>query len=119
MSTPTQTSGVDAPRPAGEERRQKTWTVLDLLRWTADYFASKGIDTARLDAECLLAHALGVDRMRLYLDFDKPVTEAERAAFRELVRRRGSERVPVAQITGVREFWSLPIRVTAAASPSD
>jgi len=114
VSTPTQTSGVDAPRPAGEERRQKTWTVLDLLRWTADYFASKGIDTARLDAECLLAHALGVDRMRLYLDFDKPVTDAERATYRALVQRRGSERIPVAQITGVREFWSLPVRVTPA-----
>lgn len=100
-------------RTAREERSQKVWTVLDLLKWTADYFASKGIDTARLDSECLLAHVLGVERMRLYLDFDKPVNEAERAAFRELVRRRGSERVPVAQITGVREFWSLPIRVTA------
>ena len=112
MSTPTQTTGADGLSIAGVE--PKVWTVLDLLRWTVDYFASKGIETPRLDAECLLAHALGVERIRLYLDFDKPVTEAERATFRQLVRQRGFERVPVAQITGVREFWSLPIGVTPA-----
>jgi release factor glutamine methyltransferase len=86
--------------------------VLELLRWTQGHFASKGIDTARLDAECLLAAALGCDRLRLYLDFDKPVETAERARFRELVRRRADERVPVALLTGRREFWSLEFEVT-------
>lgn len=90
----------------------RVWTVLDLLRWTADYFTSKGIETARLDAECLLAFALDVARLRLYLDYDKPVLESERARFRDLVKRRAEDRVPVAQLTGVREFWSLPLRVT-------
>ncbi len=91
----------------------RAWTVLDLLRWTTAHFASRGIESARLDSECLLAFALGVDRMQLYLDFDKPVTGSERATFRELVRRRGSERVPVAHIVGRKEFWSLPLRVSA------
>jgi release factor glutamine methyltransferase len=86
--------------------------VLELLRWTAEHFASRGIDTPRLDAECLLAHALGTTRLRLYLEFEKPVTEPERAVFRELVRRRAAERVPVALLVGEREFWSLPLRVT-------
>jgi len=90
----------------------RVWTVLELLRWTASYFAERGIETPRLDAECLLAHALGSDRLRLYLDFDKPVVAAERAVFRDLVRRRARDRVPVAQLTGRREFWSLPLRVT-------
>ncbi len=90
----------------------RTWTVLELLRWTTQHFVAQGIETPRLDAECLLAHALGSDRLRLYLDFDKPVETAERAAFRELVRRRAGERVPVSQLTGWREFWSLPLRVT-------
>ncbi|MBW2268772.1 MAG: peptide chain release factor N(5)-glutamine methyltransferase [Deltaproteobacteria bacterium] len=90
-----------------------TWTILDLLQWTQKYFAEKGIDTARLDAECLLAFVLGVDRMRLYIDYEKPVGEAERATLRELVRRRGTDRVPVAQIIGSKEFWSLDLRVTA------
>jgi release factor glutamine methyltransferase len=101
LSAPAQTS-VD----------RKTWTVLDLLRWTTERFAAKGIETARLDAELLLAFALGVDRLRLYLDFEKPVVEEERARFRALVRLRGEQRVPVAHLTGVREFWSLPLAVT-------
>jgi release factor glutamine methyltransferase len=84
-----------------------------LLRWTTDYFAECGIESPRLDAECLLAHALGVDRMRLYLDFDKPASPSERAAFRDLVRKRAAERVPVALLIGAKEFWSLPIRVTS------
>jgi len=95
--------------PAAAER---TWTVLALLRWTTQHFGAQGIETPRLDAECLLAHALGTDRLRLYLDFDKPVQPAERTVFRDLVRRRASERVPVSQLTGLREFWSLPLRVT-------
>jgi release factor glutamine methyltransferase len=95
-----------------EETRRERWTILELLRWTTEHFAKLGIETARLDAECLLAHALGVDRMRLYLDFDKPASDAERGAFRELVRRRGSARIPVAQLLGRKEFWSLSLRVT-------
>jgi release factor glutamine methyltransferase len=91
---------------------QKTWTVLELLKWTTDHFADKGIDTARLDAECLLAHALGSDRMRLYIDFEKPVLEDERDKFRELVRKRAGERIPVSQLLGTKEFWSLELRVT-------
>ncbi|MCC6640493.1 MAG: peptide chain release factor N(5)-glutamine methyltransferase [Deltaproteobacteria bacterium] len=90
----------------------ETWTVLDLLRWTTAHFGRQGIDSPRLDAECLLAHALATDRLRLYLEFDKPVEESERARFRELVRRRGAERIPVAHLTGRKEFWSLPLRVT-------
>jgi len=91
---------------------EKTWTILELLRWTTEHFAKQGIDTARLDAECLLAHALGVDRLRLYVDFDKPLAPGERSGFRELVRRRADQRVPVAQLVGRKEFWSLPLLVT-------
>jgi release factor glutamine methyltransferase len=91
---------------------EKSWTVLELLKWTTDYFKAKGIESARLDAEILLAFALGADRLRLYLDFEKPITVEERARFRELVRRRADERVPVAYLTGVREFWSLALAVT-------
>ena len=81
----------------------RVWTVLDLLRWTTDYFTSKGIESARLDAECLLAFALDTARLRLYLDYDKPVLESERARYRDLVKRRAEDRVPVALLTGVRE----------------
>jgi release factor glutamine methyltransferase len=107
MTTPNPGSA----RLQSERAESRQWTILDLLRWTAQHFQERGIETARLDAECLLAFALGVERMQLYLDFDKPVTEDERAVFRELVRRRGRERVPVAQLVGRKEFWSLPLRV--------
>jgi release factor glutamine methyltransferase len=90
----------------------KTWTVLELLRWTTQHFAERGIETPRLDAECLLAAALDCDRLRLYVDHEKPVEEAERARFRELVRERAQARVPVALLVGAREFWSLRLEVT-------
>src|SRR5690606_5887788 len=96
--------GLGVTAPAGA----RTWTVLELLRWTTAHFAERGIESARLDAECLLAHALGGDRLRLYVDHDKPVAADERARFRELVRARAGERVPVSILTGRREFWSLP-----------
>jgi release factor glutamine methyltransferase len=97
---------------SGGRSDERVWTVLDLLRFTTDHFAKVGIESARLDAEILLAFALGVERMQVYLQFDKPVLASERATFRELVRRRASDRVPVAHLTGTREFWSLPLRVT-------
>jgi release factor glutamine methyltransferase len=85
---------------------------MDLVRWTADFFKQHGVPSARLDAELLLAHTLGAKRMDLYMTFDQPVDDAERARFRELVRRRAKERCPVAYLTQTREFWSLPFRVT-------
>ena len=92
--------------------RGTSWQPLDLVRWTADYFQRHGIATPRLDAEVLLAHELGVDRMGLYLRFEEIVRDDQRARFRELVKRRAVDRVPVAYLTGFREFWSLPIKVT-------
>jgi release factor glutamine methyltransferase len=91
---------------------QKTWTIRELLHWTTEHFASRGIGSARLDAECLLAHVLGVDRLRLYVDFEAPVGAGDRASYRALVRRRANERVPVAQLVGEKEFWSLPLKIT-------
>jgi len=87
-----------------------TRTPLELVRLTAEYLAGRGVANPRLDAEVLLAHVLGVPRIRLYTEFDKPLEEAEVAAYREAVRRR-ARRQPVAYITGEREFWSLRFRV--------
>lgn len=93
--------------------RERSWTVLELLRWTTDYFKRHGIESARLDAELLLAHALETERLRLYVDFEKPVLPVERERYRELVRRRASQRVPVSILLGEREFWSLSFKVTS------
>lgn len=91
----------------------ENWTVLRLLRWTADYFAARGIDAPRLDAELLLAETLGLDRVGLYLNFERPLQAAELAAYREQVRRRAA-REPLAYILGRSEFWSRPLKVTPA-----
>lgn len=90
----------------------RTWTSLELLRWTAGYFREHGVSSPRLDAELLLAHALDMKRIDLYLEFERPVGAAGRDRFRELVRRRARDRVPVAYLTGVREFWSKSFGVT-------
>jgi release factor glutamine methyltransferase len=89
------------------------WTILEVLRWTAGYLGEKGVPTPRLDAEVLLAHALGLDRVGLYLDYARPLQAAELARYRELVRRR-AQREPVAYIRGYKEFWSLEFTVGPA-----
>ena len=90
----------------------ETWTPLRLLGWTQEFFAKKGVDAPRLTAELLLADALGCDRVRLYLDFDKPLGEPELAKYRELVRRR-AEGEPTAYLVGRREFYGRPFEVDA------
>lgn len=100
----------DARPPVAD--RDRSWTVLELLRWTTDYFKRHGIEGARLDAELLLAHALETERLRLYVDFEKPVLPTERERFRALVRQRAQERVPVSILLGEREFWSLAFKVS-------
>src|SRR5262245_61661681 len=87
------------------------WTVLRLLTWTTDYLKQHGSDSPRLDAEVLLAHARGCERIMLYAAFDQVVSDDVRAKFRELVKRR-AEGTPVAYLVGKREFYSLSFRVT-------
>lgn len=88
----------------------ESWTVLTLLKWTANYFAGKGIENGRLDAELLLAEILHLNRIGLYLNFDRPVQSEELAAFRALIERR-ARREPIAYILGHCEFWSLTFKV--------
>ncbi|MFA4904001.1 MAG: HemK/PrmC family methyltransferase [Desulfobaccales bacterium] len=92
---------------------QTAWTILELLRWTTEYFRAKGVSEPRASAEVLLAHTLGISRLDLYLRYDQPLNAAELARFKALVvRRRQGE--PVAYLTGHREFWSLDFQVTPA-----
>ena len=89
------------------------WTVLKILRWTTDYFAGKQIDSARLEAELLLAATLDLDRVGLYVNFERPLNADELSSFRERVRRR-SLREPLQYILGETEFWSLTFGVSPA-----
>ena len=90
------------------------WTVLKLLEWSKQFFTEKGIDSPRLDAELLLSHVLGIDRVRLYMEYDRPLVQSELDAYRALVKRRAA-REPVAYITGTRGFWSLDLHVDRRA----
>src|SRR5437762_8307666 len=89
----------------------ESWTILRLLTWTTDYLKSHGSESPRLDAEVLLAHARGCERIMLYAAFNEVVAEDVRTKFRELVKRR-AEGVPVAYLVGTREFYSLSFHVT-------
>ena len=89
----------------------ETWTVLRLLTWTTQYLAAHGAENPRLDAEVLLAHARGCERIALYTAFDEVVSDEIRSRFRELVRQRAAG-TPVAYLVGQREFFSLTLKVT-------
>jgi release factor glutamine methyltransferase len=86
------------------------WTLLQALNWTTEYFSQKKLPTPRLDAEVLLASTLGLGRLDLYLQFERPLTDSERDSFRSLIRKRALGE-PVAYLTGSKEFWSLAIDV--------
>jgi len=87
------------------------WTILTTIRWTEERFKKEGLATPRLDAEVLLAEALGTDRVGLYTHFDQPLQLEELGRFKKFIQRR-LKREPVAYIVGRREFWSLPLKVT-------
>ncbi|MDQ0202942.1 peptide chain release factor N(5)-glutamine methyltransferase [Pectinatus haikarae] len=89
----------------------KVWTIGALLKWTQEYFAAKAIDSPRLDAEVLLSHLLGKERIYLYVHFDEPLQENELVQFRGLVKKRAA-RIPVAYLTGQKEFMGMPFKVS-------
>src|SRR5947209_2311404 len=86
------------------------WTVGRLLQWTEKFFAEKGVESPRLDAEVLLAHSLGCKRIELYARSTEDTDERRRAAFRELVKRR-VDGCPVAYLVGEKEFYLLKFHV--------
>ncbi|MBY0230391.1 MAG: peptide chain release factor N(5)-glutamine methyltransferase [Gemmataceae bacterium] len=87
------------------------WTIGRLLAWTKDHFAAKGVDSPRVDAEILLAHALGCARIALYTRTAELPADEQRAAFKELVQKR-LKGTPVSRLLGRREFFSLDLEVT-------
>src|SRR5262245_29819212 len=93
---------------------EKTWTLGGLLNWTAKHLAQKGAEFPRLDAEVLLAHAVGCKRIDLYgLLFAEEASADVRQKYRELIRRR-VEGCPVAYLVGKKEFHGLEFEVSPA-----
>ncbi len=99
-TTDTPGKALAPPRSAG-----------DMLALAREFLSRKGLPQARLEAELLVAHSLGLDRLHLYLGLDRPVTAAEVERARELLVRRG-RREPTAYITGRREFYGRSFAVS-------
>jgi release factor glutamine methyltransferase len=93
------------------KQTDEIWTTLKVLTWTTGYLTDKGVENARREAEWLLCEATGMDRIGLYLAFDKPLLDAELATYRALVTRRG-KREPLQHILGNQEFDGLEFIVT-------
>jgi release factor glutamine methyltransferase len=98
---------------AGPANGDDRWTIGRLLTWTTDYLKKRGAESPRLDAEVLLAHVLGWERVALYTHYEEEVGDRPRSAYRDLVRRR-AEGMPVAYLVGRKEFYSLTLYVTPA-----
>src|SRR5688572_735167 len=86
------------------------YTVLEIIKKTTDFFASKGIESPRLNAELLVGHSLGLKRMQLYLEFERPLSEPELERIRPLVRRR-AQHEPIQYILGETDFFGLRLKV--------
>jgi len=86
-------------------------TIQTLLQKSTSFFAEKGIGEPKLSAEHLMAHALGVKRLQMFLRFDQPLREDELERFRAMVRRR-LKHEPVQYIVGTTEFYGLEFRVS-------
>jgi release factor glutamine methyltransferase len=91
--------------------RDQKWTILKCLKWTTSYFQSHDIDSPRATAEILLADVLKTSRIDLYVRYDQPVTDRELLVYKTLIKRR-IQREPVSYIVGIKEFWSMELRVT-------
>ena len=89
-------------------------TVLEAIQKSTEFLAKKGVESARLQAELLLAHLLKMPRMKLYLSFERALAPAETDALRELVKRRG-RREPLQHLTGSVSFCGLEIAVNRQA----
>jgi len=100
------------PPPSDAAPAPARWTVLEVIKWTTARFTERGLDSPRLDAEILAAHALGLSRVQLYVQYDRPLLPDELAAIRALIKRRQAGE-SVAYVVGKKEFWGLELTVDA------
>ena len=88
-----------------------TWTVRRVLEWTTGFFGRKSVDQPRLAAELLLAHVLNCPRIKLYTDYERPLSDKQLSDYRQLVQR-AAEDEPIAYLTGKAHFFNLEFAVT-------
>ena len=89
-------------------------TIREIKERTEAFLESKGVPNARLDTDTLIAHSLGIKRLELYLDLDRPLTESQLAELRPLVKRR-ADREPVQYIIGSVDFCDMELKVDTRA----
>ncbi len=94
-------------------RRDAPWTIRRTVAWITEDLARRGVDSPRLDAELIVAHALGIDRLRLYMDLERPLDGSERRLVRGLLQRR-RQREPMAYLLGHRDFYGRRFEVSPA-----
>lgn len=88
----------------------QAWTTRRLLAWMGEAFTQKGIDSPRLCAEMLMAHVLGCERLKLYMDQDRPASPLERDQLRGLVSR-ALEHEPIQYLVGESWFYGMALHV--------
>ena len=89
---------------AVEPPAERTWTIGSLVKWATDDFRTRGIENPGLDAQVLVAYALGIDRTRVIIESTRPLEGAELKQLRDLVKRRRTHE-PIAYLRGHREFY--------------
>jgi len=98
--------------PAPPAPVPQSWTVLDVIRWTAARFSERGLPTPRLDAELIVAHVLSLPRIQLYVQSDRPLSATELPDIRALIKRRQAGE-SIAYLVGKKEFWGFEFAVDA------
>jgi release factor glutamine methyltransferase len=88
----------------------KIWRIIDIINWSKDYFEKKNIDSPRLTIELMLKYVLGLDRIKLYIEFEKPLSPKELSILKEMIQLR-IKRIPLQYILGSVEFYGLNIIV--------
>jgi release factor glutamine methyltransferase len=92
--------------------KSEQWTIKSVLNWTQTYFKEKFVESPRLSAELLLADTLGLERIDLYVQFDRPLEKQELSIFKAKLLRR-AQHEPVAYITGTKYFWKSSFGVSS------
>lgn len=90
---------------------ETVWTIREIMKVSKEYLQNKGVDNPRLDVELLLSRSLDIERIKLYTDFDRPLSPEERASFKSLLYRRANHE-PIAYILGEAGFMGHLFNVT-------
>lgn len=88
---------------------QRTWNIKQIIDWTCGYLERHGDEHPRLSAEWLLCDVMGLSRVELYVNYDKPLSEDERARMRAAVQRRAAGE-PLQYVTGETAFRHIVLR---------